>query len=97
MFYCWHCHKEVNMEVRITRFDTCEFCGYDLRVCFNCKFHDEGSPNNCKEPMSGGVSDRERGNTCGFFQFVEGRDHLQKKTSKDDIKASLDALFKTAK
>ncbi|MFH1728580.1 MAG: hypothetical protein ABIA04_09200 [Pseudomonadota bacterium] len=94
MYFCWKCHKEVDMEVRITRFDTCEFCSNDLRVCYNCKYYDEGMPNSCKEPLSAYIPDREKGNTCGLFEYIKGKEHLQKKTSREDIKSQLDSLFK---
>lgn len=94
MHYCWKCKREVEMEVKITRYDTCEFCGTYLRCCYNCKFYDPGAQNQCKEPNSGYTPDRQSGNFCSFFEFIKGKEHLQRIESKDDVKKKFDSLFK---
>ncbi|OGR01031.1 MAG: hypothetical protein A2284_07370 [Deltaproteobacteria bacterium RIFOXYA12_FULL_61_11] len=94
-FYCYKCKKEVLMEVRITRFDTCDFCGVDLRVCFNCRFHDLSYPNECREIGTAYVRERDRGNFCASFEFAKGKDRLSgAEVAKDEVKSKLDALFK---
>ena len=94
MYYCHKCHHEVEITTRVMRQDTCEYCGADLRVCLNCKFHDMGMPNECKEPNSAFIADRARGNFCTYFQFAEGKDHLTAKLNKDALKQQFDKLFK---
>ena len=94
MNYCYKCHHEVELTVKATRSDQCEFCRAFLRCCYNCKYHDESYPNECMEPTSAYVANRESGNFCGFFQFAEGKDRLGDKVSKDDVKNQLDSLFK---
>lgn len=94
MYFCFKCHKEVLVDVRITRFDTCDFCGTDLRCCYNCRFHDPGYPNECVEIGTAFVRERDRGNFCGSFELRKGKDHLKKDVKKDEVKSALDALFK---
>lgn len=94
MFFCYKCKKEVDLETKITRFDICEYCGAALRCCINCKYHDSGMPNECREPTSAYIPDREAGNFCGFFQYVKGKDHLGDTETKDETKSKFDSLFK---
>ncbi len=70
MSICYHCQKEMELSGRAGRKDTCPFCGADLHCCRNCKFYDESAHNQCKEPNSEWVSDRERSNFCDYFSFT---------------------------
>jgi len=70
MSICYHCQKEIELSGRAGRKDTCSYCGADLHCCRNCKFYDESAHNQCKEPNSEWVPDRERGNFCDYFSFT---------------------------
>ncbi len=90
--YCHACTNELNLFVKVGRDDRCDHCGADLHCCKNCKFYDPGANNDCREPMSTYVPDRERSNFCHYF--VYSTEKPAKSVNKQDIKAKLDALFK---
>ncbi|MEO5345245.1 MAG: hypothetical protein H7834_02565 [Magnetococcus sp. YQC-9] len=49
------------------RSDVCPSCSKDTRVCLNCRFHDPGSYNECRETVAERVVDKERNNFCEDF------------------------------
>jgi len=63
----------LDAEARPARTDACIGCGADLKVCLNCKFHDRGAYNSCREPQAERVVDKDRANFCDFFKFRESR------------------------
>ncbi|MBF0127876.1 MAG: hypothetical protein HQM02_11800 [Magnetococcales bacterium] len=50
------------------RSDTCAGCSKDTRVCLNCRFHDPGSYNECRETVAERMVDKERANFCDHFK-----------------------------
>jgi hypothetical protein len=50
----------------------CSSCGADLHVCRNCLHHDPGAHNQCREPNTEWVTDRDRANFCDDFTPGEG-------------------------
>jgi hypothetical protein len=91
MFACYRCHKEIELSGRVGRKDTCPFCGAALRCCLNCKFYDEGAHNQCREPNSEWVSDREKSNFCDYFSFT---DKAKEIPVADTTRVRAEALFK---
>ena len=90
-----HCHKcgtEVAGLTRVGRRELCEKCNAALHCCLNCKHHDAFAQNQCKEPGTEPVRDREAGNFCDFFDFRHGRPGDEDPAAK--AKAALEALFK---
>ncbi|NGZ06294.1 MAG: hypothetical protein G8237_08050 [Magnetococcales bacterium] len=49
------------------RSDTCSGCMKDTRVCLNCRFHDAGSYNECRESVAERIVDKEKSNFCDHF------------------------------
>ena len=91
---CFACGRavEVASGERVGFRDECERCGADLHVCRNCAHHDPAAYNECREPNTERVSDRERANRCDYFSPSEregGSDDSQKGALSE-----LDALFK---
>lgn len=72
------------------RRDECEKCSADLHVCKNCRFYDEASYNECKEPAADVVREKESSNFCDFFE--SGASRFEKSNSKD-LLAQAEALF----
>ena len=93
MYFCYKCHNEVNLEVKPTRFDVCDFCSASLRCCYNCKYYDPGATNECREPNSAYIADQSAGNFCGFFLYIEGKGHLHH-VDKKDIQSKFENLFR---
>ncbi len=91
---CHRCEKELIIEDRVGRAETCPSCGTDLKCCRNCAFYDAGSYNQCREPQADRVIEKDRSNFCDYFLF---RDSSRSKPAPDkklDPKSKLDSLFK---
>jgi len=66
------CHRcgtafEAQNGVTVSRAATCASCGSWLRSCRNCRFHDARAKNECAEPQSEPVRDKEAANFCELF------------------------------
>lgn len=68
------------------------FCGEDLHVCLNCRFYDETSYNECKEPSADRIQTKDRSNLCEFFEASTSG--TSKANEKEDLMAAAEALFK---
>jgi len=91
MRLCAFCSKEIDIEGKIGRTDTCPHCGADLYCCVQCEFYDQFAHNKCKEPDSEWVADREKANFCDFFRF-KGKVEAGSDRSKE-AKRKLEELF----
>jgi hypothetical protein len=72
---------------------TCGGCGADLHSCRNCRHHDPGAHNQCREPGSDWVSDRERANHCEYFAPSD-RGGGQAARDAATARSQLESLFK---
>ncbi len=88
---CVFCGKEVPLEGRVHRRDTCPHCGADLHCCVQCEFYDEHAHNRCRETEAEWVSDREKANFCDYFSFRGGS--KSEKSRSDDARRKLEELF----
>jgi hypothetical protein len=91
MKFCVFCGKEVSLEGRVYRQDTCPNCGADLHCCVQCEFYDEHAHNRCRETDAEWVSDRGKANFCDYFAFRGGA--KSEKTKSDDARRKLEELF----
>lgn len=91
---CSACGKELSVERKVGRSETCGQCGADLHVCLNCLFYSPGAYNDCREPQAERVVDKKRSNFCDFFVFADDRDRRGRTAGKEDARSRLDALFK---
>jgi len=80
---CYKCGHTFAEGYKPGRQDVCPTCGAAVHCCLNCRFYDESAHNKCLEPNSEWVSDREKGNFCGYFQ-------LGTKAASDEYKKELD-------
>ncbi len=88
---CAHCAKKIEPLLPIGRRDACPLCDGDLHVCLQCRFHEPGAHNDCRETRAERVVDKERSNFCDWFEPGEGG--VNGGADKDAVKAQLDALF----
>ncbi len=88
---CHKCGKVVELEAVMFR-DDCDGCGWDLHVCLNCLFYDEGRANRCREPQAEPVRERDRANYCTFFRFKENG---EKRSGRQEAEKLWENLFKT--
>ena len=92
---CWSCGNSLT-PLDYGRQDTCKKCGKDSRVCKNCVHHDPSAHNECHENQADRVLEKERSNFCDYFSAKDA--YLgNKATSKDQLKAAAEALFKKNK
>jgi hypothetical protein len=95
---CHRCGTELKVGTAVARTDGCPQCHSDLKCCLNCRLHDPGANNQCREPQAEWQTDKEKSNFCEFFEFretsplsVPGRGGG---SGADRARAALDALFK---
>lgn len=91
---CHACRAEVVILTRVGRRDLCDSCGADLHCCRNCRHHDPFAQNQCREPGTEVVRDREAGNFCDFFSFKDGVAAVDEVDPAAEAKRKLEALFK---
>ena len=73
----------------------CGVCRSSVRCCYNCKFYDEKSYNECGEPQAERVVDKTKANFCDYFCLgVNSLDSEAKNKEKEDALKKLNDLFK---
>jgi len=90
---CAFCGKEIDIEEKVQRGDTCPQCGRDVHAGVKCEFYGEYAHNKCKEPESEWVSDREKANFCDFFRFKGGPEKVRE--GPDEARRKLEELFRS--
>jgi hypothetical protein len=85
--------RELAPGERIGFRESCDACGRDLHVCLNCRFHDPTAYNECREPNTERVADRDRANRCEYFA-PGGAGAASDDSARESAKSQLDALFK---
>ncbi|MBF0428298.1 MAG: hypothetical protein HQL94_05195 [Magnetococcales bacterium] len=104
--HCWSCGAMLPA-TGFGRSDTCSGCSKDTRVCLNCRFHDPGSYNECRETVAERVLDKERATFCDLFKSkgaTPRMEHIKmsgkqsngnkSQTSVSAARAAAEALFK---
>ncbi len=96
-FSCWKCGESMERLVgeRVGRQEACPRCDSDLHCCRNCRFHDPGAHNQCRETQAEWVKEKDRSNFCDYFEPVEvvGARGRSANTA-EDVKKKFDNLFK---
>jgi hypothetical protein len=75
------------------RGEVCMKCRADLRVCLNCAFYDPRVAQQCRERRAEPVLEKNVGNFCEYFEFVQ-REWVPKKTEDPREKAARETLKK---
>jgi hypothetical protein len=91
---CHQCGTELRGIDRVSRGNTCPRCGAYLHSCLNCSLHDPSAHNQCREPQSEYVSDREKANFCDFFTFRESEGDEKRADEVGEPKKAWEELFK---
>jgi len=81
------CHKCMNPVAaeKISFREECPSCGFDLHVCLNCIFYDEGKANKCMENQADYVKEKDRANYCDYFRFKDIRQNTSSKESAEKL------------
>lgn len=94
---CFNCQKTLVLpdDLKISRQDTCEYCGAHLRSCKMCHFYDLSAYNDCREPNAERVVEKEKANFCSYFQVSDGSSGPNKETyDKQKLFNAAEELFK---
>jgi len=99
MRICHHCGRELQVFTpKVERTAGCPYCHSDLKCCLNCRLHDPGANNQCREPQAEWQAEKDKANFCEFFEFREismlsqpGASGAQSGETK--ARAAFDALF----
>ncbi len=99
MKVCHRCASELRLNSAITRNDSCPRCHSDLKCCLNCRLHDPGANNQCREPQAEWQTDKEKSNFCEFFEFRETSSLSRPgmggaESGPDRARSAFDSLFK---
>ena len=97
---CHHCGRELQLfSAKVERTAGCPYCHSDLKVCLNCRLHDPGANNQCREPQAEWQTDKDKANFCEFFEFREislahaARAWAGRSPTRRSARAAFDALF----
>jgi len=88
---CHRCGTEIVLD-RVGVRDICERCRAYLHCCRNCDFFEVGAHNDCREPNSEVVADKEEGNFCEYFRL--GCAPRAKPAGPSDARSRLESLFR---
>jgi hypothetical protein len=93
---CFACGGTIELRSgeRVGLRDSCPGCGADLHVCRNCAHHDPGAHNQCREPGTEPVADRERANRCDWFTPGAGTGAGAARAERERARSALDGLFR---
>jgi len=70
MRVCHHCGRELQIfSAKVERTASCPYCRSDLKCCLNCRLHDPGANNQCREPQAEWQPEKARANFCEFFEI----------------------------
>jgi len=99
MRICHHCGRELSIvSPKVERTAGCPSCHSDLKCCLNCRLHDPGANNQCREPQAEWQAEKDKANFCEFFEFREIATLTQPGMSgahsnEGSARAAFDALF----
>jgi len=87
---CYFCGSEVELTDKVFQKDACPRCKKDLHSCVQCRFYDPKAHHQCREPMADFVRDKEKRNSCTYFEF-SGR--TKAFADAQDARQKLEDLF----
>jgi len=92
---CAACGHEIPLASgeRVGFRDECPACRADLHACRQCAHRDPGAYNECREPGTERVADRERANRCDWFAPRADGAPPPRSEERAGAKSALDALF----
>lgn len=88
---CILCEHELSLTLPVGRRDECPYCHADLHTCRQCRFFDPAVHNQCREPQTELVVDKEKANFCDYFEFG-GK--VSMVSSSSTTKKKLEDLFR---
>jgi hypothetical protein len=90
---CWYCGHDLTA-ADYGRETNCPGCTKPTRSCRNCRHYAPGRPNDCIEPMTEPVLEKERANFCELFEPTHRPAGGGSNTAGDDLVKAAEDLFK---
>lgn len=90
---CWNCGHDLTA-ADYGRETYCHGCTKPTRSCRNCRHYAPGRPNDCIEPMTEPVLEKERANFCELFEPTDRPAGDGSNTAGDDLVKAAEDLFK---
>jgi len=90
---CYFCRREIALKGRVMGKDVCPGCGRDLHCCVQCRFYDPAYHNQCREPKSEMLRERDKANLCDYFEF-SGTQGPAPGSEQEKARQKLDELFR---
>jgi len=91
---CHKCSTEITLEGLIGFKEECPRCTAPLHSCCNCRFHDPAAHNQCREPGTEFIRDREGANFCDSFGMRDSDASAGGAVVDEAAKSALADLFK---
>ena len=91
---CCFCGHKLDLGEVVGRHEVCPDCHRDVRCCLNCALHDLSAHNQCKEPQSEEVRERDQSNFCEFFVINNAEKPTVLENSLEKARDEWDKLFK---
>jgi len=92
--HCWRCHARLkDVPQPFGRRSECPACAAPLHVCRQCRHHDPGKANACRERAAEKVLDKTRANFCDWFQPVSPAPGAGATPGTPGNRQALDELF----
>jgi len=92
--FCHACGGEIPPKEKYFRQDLCPSCDRPVHCCKNCKLYAPDAYQQCREPQTEWVSDKEAPNFCTFFKPGDQRGTSEKTEREAAARKKLDDLFK---
>jgi hypothetical protein len=89
--YCYRCSHDIRGD--LGRQDSCPSCGFDTRVCRNCRHYERTANNECREEQAGRQVDKEKANFCEWFQPRLGSAQDAEGQPKQKLRSAAEELF----
>jgi hypothetical protein len=90
---CWHCGRALTA-ADFGRETNCPGCSKPTRVCRNCRHFAPGRPNDCVEPMTEPILEKERANFCELFEPTQNTAGSAPGSEAEDLLKAAESLFK---
>ncbi len=95
--FCYRCQASLENVIpergSIGRYTLCPQCHSEVRVCLNCKHFDPTFYNECREPVSERVVDKEKANFCELFSIHTSLSQQKLMDSQENAKKGFNDLF----
>lgn len=91
--YCWTCGQGLT-RLDLGRESRCPGCDQPVHCCRSCRHYAPGRPNDCMEPLSERVVEKQRANFCELFEPNLKRTGGTPASPAPDPRQAAEALFR---